>query len=41
MLEKVSKYHNDWLNIAKSYLSKEDAEDIVQELYLQLHSISS
>lgn len=37
MLEKVSKQHQDWLNIAKSFLSKEDAEDIVQELYITLH----
>lgn len=38
MLEKVSKYHSDWLRIAKSFLNnKEDAEDIVQDLYLTLH----
>ena len=37
MLKKVSKKHNDWIKIAQTYLSKEDAEDIVQELYITLH----
>jgi len=38
MLEELSKFHNDWLLIALKFLrNKEDAEDLVQNLYLRLH----
>lgn len=38
MLEKVAQYHNDWLRIANSFLNnKSDAEDIVQEMYINIH----
>jgi RNA polymerase sigma factor (sigma-70 family) len=38
MLEFVSSFHSDWIRIAYSFLgNKEDAEDIVQSVYLRLH----
>lgn len=37
MLEELFKYHKDWLNIAYNFLqSKEDAEDVVQDMYILL-----
>jgi len=37
MLEELYKYHQDWLNIAYTFLqSKEDAEDMVQEMYIRV-----
>ena len=38
MLEELSKYHKDWLNIAYNFLnSKQDAEDVVQDMYIKVH----
>ena len=36
-LKLASKYHNDWLGIAASYVGSDLAEDIVQEVYLSIH----
>jgi DNA-directed RNA polymerase specialized sigma24 family protein len=36
ILEKVAKYHNDWLELAEVF-DKDWSEDIVQEFYLLLH----
>jgi len=36
MLVELSKYHDEWLDIAYSFLNnKQDAEDIVQDMYLR------
>jgi len=38
MLEHLCKLHNDWIKIAYSFLqNKEDAEDLVQNLYIRLY----
>lgn len=37
MLIYAYKYHKDWINMAKKYVGKYYAEDIVQEFYLRLH----
>ena len=38
MLNELSKYHKDWLNIAYNFLnSKQDAEDVVQDMYIKVH----
>jgi RNA polymerase sigma factor (sigma-70 family) len=38
MLEKIYKYHNEWILIALSFVNnKEDAEDLVQEMYIRLN----
>lgn len=36
-LNKVSKYHDDYVRIVRSYGETVYAEDIVQEMYLRLH----
>ena len=36
ILEKVAKYHKDWIELA-SVFDKDFADDIVQEMYLLLH----
>jgi DNA-directed RNA polymerase specialized sigma24 family protein len=36
VLEKVAKYHKDWVELAKLF-DKDWADDIVQEMYLLLH----
>ena len=36
----VSKYHNKWVLIVKSYGEQRFAEDIVQDMYLKLHRMS-
>ena len=36
ILERVAKYHNDWVELAEVF-DKDFAEDIVQEMYLLLH----
>ena len=37
IINEIYKYHNDWLNVAYSILNnKEDAEDLVQDVYLKL-----
>ena len=36
----ISKEHNKWLTIAKSFGQNDDAEDIVQDMYLKLHRMS-
>lgn len=41
MLEAVSKHHNDWINIAKSFGEYNLAEDIVHEMYIKLHKYCS
>ena len=39
VLNEVYKYHSDWLTVAYSYLkNKEDAEDIIQDVYLKIHT---
>ena len=39
MLNELYKYHNEWLDIAYSFLNnKESAEDIVQDMYLRYGS---
>ena len=39
MLTKIVKYHKDWIKIAISLLrSKEEAEDLIQEMYIRLHN---
>ena len=41
MLNKVAEYHQDWLNIANSFLNnKQDAEDLVQDMYIKLHNLN-
>ena len=36
MIERLAEYHKEWLDIAYSFLNnKEDAEDLVQEMYLR------
>lgn len=38
MLDELSKHHKEWLTIAQSFMtSKEDAEDVVQDVYLKLY----
>jgi len=40
MLKSVCKYHNEWFKIAYSFLNKkEDAEDLVQDMYVRLHRL--
>jgi len=36
----VSKYHDKWILIVKSYGEQRFAEDIVQDMYLKLHRMS-
>jgi len=41
MLKKVCLYHKDWIRIAYSFLnSKEDAEDLVQDMYIKLDRLN-
>jgi len=41
MLDKLYKYHNDWIRIANSFLSnKQDAEDIIQDMYIKLNRLN-
>jgi len=41
MLDKICKYHNDWIRIAYSFLNnKEDAEDVVQDMYIKLDRLN-
>ncbi len=41
MLKEVLKKHNQWVSIAKQICNNPiDAEDIVQDMYLKLHSIN-
>jgi len=40
-LNKVAKYHKDWVQIAKTLGAKDYAEDIVQESYIKLHMYAS
>ena len=40
-LNKVAKYHKEWVQIAKTLGAKDYAEDIVQESYIKLHVYSS
>jgi RNA polymerase sigma factor (sigma-70 family) len=35
-IEEIAKKHKDWVNIARSFGAKTEAEDIVQEMYLRL-----
>ncbi len=35
-IEVIAKKHKDWVNIARSFGAKTEAEDIVQEMYLRL-----
>ena len=35
-IEIIAKKHKDWVNIARSFGAKTEAEDIVQEMYLRL-----
>lgn len=37
LLEIVSRKHNDWIKIVKSFGEKQFHEDIVQEMYLKVH----
>lgn len=38
IIEVLSKRHNEWIKIAKSFkISDDDANEIVQEMYLRLH----
>ena len=37
LLAELSKYHNEWLTIVKSFGEKNEHEDIVQEMYLKLN----
>jgi DNA-directed RNA polymerase specialized sigma24 family protein len=38
MLEKLAQYHDEWIKIAMAFLNNiEDAQDIVQDMYLTLH----
>lgn len=37
LLGELSKYHNEWLTIVKSFGEKNEHEDIVQEMYLKLN----
>ena len=36
----VSKYHDKWVLIVKSFGEQRFAEDIVQDMYLKLHRMS-
>lgn len=36
MIEKLFKYHSDWLRISKAFGNGDQAEDVVQEMYLKL-----
>jgi len=39
LLELAYKKHKDWINITKSFgCNPSSAEDIVQEMYIQLHN---
>lgn len=38
MLDKLSKFHNDWLRMVKSMGGDDFTEDIVQEMYLKIYS---
>jgi len=39
MLDRIAKYHDDWIRIAMSLLgNKEDAEDLVQDMYIAISS---
>ncbi len=41
-LSKVAELHNDWLRIARKYgVTKQKAEDIVQQMYLELYEYDS
>jgi RNA polymerase sigma factor (sigma-70 family) len=41
LLTLLAKKHNDWLSMAYSFgLPKEEAEDLVQDMYLKMHKIS-
>ena len=35
-IEVIAKKHKDWVNIARSFGAKTEAEDIVQEMYIRL-----
>ena len=35
-IAEIAKKHKDWVNIARSFGAKTEAEDIVQEMYLRL-----
>lgn len=41
MLSKLAEKHNDWIDIVKSYGVGYDAEDIVQDMYIEIHKYSS
>ncbi len=38
MLDKLAKYHNEWLNIVRSLGGGELSEDFVQEMYLKVYN---
>ena len=39
ILKEIYKYNNDWIKVAYSYLrNKEDAEDLIQEVYIKIHT---
>ncbi len=40
-LNKVAKYHKEWVQIAKTLGAKDYAEDVVQESYIKLHMYAS
>ena len=35
MLEKIAKYHKEWIRIARSFVG-DDAEDVVQDMYIKI-----
>jgi RNA polymerase sigma factor (sigma-70 family) len=37
VLDELSKYHSEWVRIARSFVNDADAEDIVQNVYIKLH----
>jgi len=37
LLEKISKRHKEWIEIVELFGVKSNAEDLVQEMYLQIH----
>lgn len=42
LLQLLAARHNDWLNMAYSFgLHTEDAEDLVQDMYVKMHDFSS
>jgi len=39
MLKEIAKYHKEWIKVAKAFLNnKEDAEDLVQDMYIKISS---